>query len=42
MFLEKSRKVETMSYPLKISNFDLKNLGASETGRISIAQIPTA
>ena len=25
-----------MSYPLKISTFDLKNLGASETGRISI------
>ena len=36
MFLDKSRKVETMSYPLKIANFDLKNLGAPETGRISI------
>lgn len=36
MFIDKSRTVETMSYPLKISTFDLKNLGASETGRISI------
>ncbi len=36
IFLDDSRIVETMSYPIKISNFDLRKLGALESGRISL------